>query len=672
MSQYPHLLAPLDLGFTTLRNRTLMGSMHTGLEEEPNGFERMAAFFAERAKGGAGLIVTGGFAPNLAGRGSPKASQLSFPWQVGKHRIVTDAVHAAGGKICLQILHTGRDAYHPLAVSASKLKSPISPFAPRALSGWGVKKTIADYARCARLAQKAGYDGVEIMGSEGYLINQFIAPKTNHRTDEWGGPFENRIRFAVEIVRRTREKVGPDFIIIFRLSMLDLVEDGSTWEEVVQLAKAIEAAGATIINTGIGWHEARIPTIATMVPRAAFTWVTRRMKGEVKIPLVTTNRINAPDVAEAVLARGDADMVSMARPFLADAEFVNKAAAGRADEINTCIACNQACLDHIFERKTCSCLVNPRACNETELTIRPAAAKKKVAVVGAGPAGLAFATTAAERGHDVTLFEAAPEIGGQFNLAKRIPGKEEFAETLRYFRRRLDATGVKVKVSHRATAAELAADGFDHIALATGILPRTPEIPGIDHPKVARYIDVIEGRRDAGRKVAIVGAGGIGFDVAELLTHRGDQPNDIEHFRNEWGIDSTYAVRGGLKKPSDEPPPRQIWLLQRKTSKVGDGLAKTTGWIRRTLLKRRNVKMLAGVSYEKIDDAGLHVRLGDQAQVLDVDTIVLCAGQEPNRALLAELQQAGKAVSLIGGADVAAELDAKRAIDQGTRAAVAL
>ncbi|GAB1413215.1 NADPH-dependent 2,4-dienoyl-CoA reductase [Candidatus Desulfobacillus denitrificans] len=549
MCQYPHLLAPLDLGFTTLRNRTLMGSMHTGLEEEPNGFEKMAAFFAERAKGGAGLIVTGGFAPNLAGRGSPMHSQLSFPWQVGKHRIVTDAVHAAGGKICLQILHTGRYAYHPLAVSASKLKSPISPFAPRALSGWGVKKTIADYARCARLAQKAGYDGVEIMGSEGYLINQFIAPKTNHRSDEWGGTFENRIRFAVEIVRRTREKVGPNFIIIFRLSMLDLVEDGSTWEEVVQLAKAIEAAGATIINTGIGWHEARIPTIATMVPRAAFTWVTRRMKGEVKIPLVTTNRINAPDVAEEVLARGDADMVSMARPFLADAEFVNKAAAGRADEINTCIACNQACLDHIFERKTCSCLVNPRACNETELTIRPAAAKKKVAVVGAGPAGLAFATTAAERGHDVTLFEAAPEIGGQFNLAKRIPGKEEFAETLRYFRRRLDATGVKVKVSHRATAAELASDGFDHIALATGILPRTPEIPGIDHPKVARYIDVIEGRREAGRKVAIVGAGGIGFDVAELLSHGGDAPNDIEHFRNEWGIDPTYAVRGGLKKP---------------------------------------------------------------------------------------------------------------------------
>jgi 2,4-dienoyl-CoA reductase (EC 1.3.1.34) len=672
MSQYPHLLAPLDLGFTTLRNRTLMGSMHTGLEEEPNGFEKMAAFFAERAKGGAGLIVTGGFAPNLAGRGSPKASQLSFPWQVGKHRIVTDAVHGAGGKICLQILHTGRYAYHPLAVSASKLKSPISPFAPRALTGWGVKKTIADYARCARLAQKAGYDGVEIMGSEGYLINQFIAPKTNHRTDEWGGPFENRIRFAVEIVRRTREKVGPNFIIIFRLSMLDLVEDGSTWEEVVQLAKAIEAAGATIINTGIGWHEARIPTIATMVPRAAFTWVTRRMKGEVKIPLVTTNRINAPDVAEDVLARGDADMVSMARPFLADAEFVNKAAAGRADEINTCIACNQACLDHIFERKTCSCLVNPRACNETELKILPAAAKKKVAVVGAGPAGLAFATTAAERGHDVTLFEASDAIGGQFNLAKRIPGKEEFGETLRYFRRRLDATGVKVKVSHRATAEELAAGGFDHVALATGIVPRTPEIPGVDHPKVARYIDVIEGRREAGRKVAIVGAGGIGFDVAELLTHGGDKPNDIEHFRNEVGH------RPDLRRA------RRPEETRRRAAAAPDlaAAAQDQQGRRRPrqdhrldpphLLKRRNVKMLAGVSYEKIDDAGLHVRLGDESKVLDVDTIVMCAGQEPRRELLAGLQQAGVAVSLIGGADVAAELDAKRAIDQGTRAAAAL
>ena len=534
-----------------------------------------------------------------------------------------------------------------------------------------MRKTIADFARCAELAQKAGYDGVEIMGSEGYLINQFIAPKTNQRTDEWGGTFENRIRFAVEIVRRTREKVGPNFIIIYRLSMLDLVEDGSTWEEVVQLAKAIEAAGATIINTGIGWHEARIPTIATMVPRAAFAWVTRRLKGEVEIPLVTTNRINAPEVAEDVLARGDADMVSMARPFLADADFVNKAAAGRADEINTCIACNQACLDHIFERQTCSCLVNPRACHETELVIGSATAKKKIAVVGAGPAGLACAATAAERGHEVTLFEAADAIGGQFNLAKRIPGKEEFAETLRYFRRRLDVTGVKLKsaTAPRRPSSPRAASTSRarHRRRAA-----PPGIPGSDHPKVARYVDVIEGRREAGRRVAIIGAGGIGFDVAELLTHGGDEPNDIDHFRNEWGIDATYAERGGLKKASDEPPPRQIWLLQRKTSKVGDGLAKTTGWIRRTLLKRRDVKMLAGVTYEKIDDAGLHIRLGDESKVLDVDTIVICAGQEPRRDLLEDLQKAGVAVSLIGGADVAAELDAKRAIEQGTRAAAAL
>ena len=674
-TNYPHLLAPLDLGFTTLRNRTLMGSMHTGLEDEPNGFERMAAFYVERVKGGVGLIVTGGFAPNFAGRLSPAHSeQFSSSRQVGKHRIITNAVHAAGGKICLQVLHPGRYALHPQAVSASPLKSPISSFAPHALSGSEVRKTIAEFARSARLAQKAGYDGVEIMGAEGYLISQFLAPKTNHRTDEWGGPFENRIRFAVEIVRLTREKVGPNFIIIFRQPMLDLIEDGSTWEEVAQLAKAIEAAGATMINTSVGWHETRIPTIATMVPRATFTWVTRRIKGEVNIPVITIGRINAPDVAEEVLARGDADMVAMARPFLADPEFVNKAAAGRADEINTCIACNQACLDHHFDLKICSCLVNPRACHETELKIQAVAAKnkKKVAVVGAGPAGLAFATTAAERGHDVTLFEASPEIGGQFNLARRIPGKEEFGETLRYFRRRLEITGVKLKVGHRATAMQLVADGFDHIALATGILPRTPDIPGIDHPKVARYIDVIEGRRKAGRKVAIVGAGGIGFDVAELLSHVGGTHNDIGHYLDEWGIDATYAGPGGLKKPAELPQIRQIWLLQRKTSKVGDGLNTTTGWIRRTLLKRRKVTMLAGVRYEKIDDAGLHVRLGDESKVLDVDTIVMCAGQEPNRDLLAELQQAGKSVSLIGGADVAAELDAKRAIDQSTRAAAAL
>jgi len=666
MTTYAHLLAPLDLGFTTLKNRVLMGSMHTGLEEEPDGFRRMAAFFAERARGGVGLMVTGGFAPNFAGRSSATAAQLSFFWQTGKHRLVTDAVHEAGGKICLQILHTGRYAYHPLPVAPSELKSPISPFKPRALSAWGIQRTLAAYVRCAKLAQKAGYDGVEIMGSEGYLINEFIAPCTNLRTDEWGGTFENRIRFAVEVVRRVRLAVGTNFIIIFRLSMIDLVEGGSDWQEVVQLAKAIEAAGATLINTGVGWHEARIPTIATMVPRAAFTWLTRKMKDEVSIPLITTNRINAPDVAEAVLARGDADMVSMARPFLADAEFVNKAAAGRADEINTCIACNQACLDHIFVQKLCSCLVNPRACHETELTLSRTMQPKKLAVVGAGPAGLACAVTAAECGHDVTLFEAAKEIGGQFNLAKRIPGKEEFGETLRYFNRRITVTGVKLKLQHRVTAEELLTGGFDHIALATGVVPRRPEIAGLEHAKVVSYIDVIEGRCQPGQRVAILGAGGIGFDVAELLSHGGSEPNDIGHFQREWGIDPTFAARGGVKPAVEAAPVRQIWLLQRKDSKVGEGLAKTTGWIRRALLKRRNVKMLAGVRYEKIDDAGLHIVIGGVSKILEVDTIILCTGQVPRRDLLDSLCAAGGTVSLIGGADVAMELDAKRAIEQGT------
>jgi len=668
MTAYPHLLAPLDLGFTTLKNRVLMGSMHTGLEEAPDGYERMAAFYAARARGGVGLIVTGGIAPNLSGRGAPTHAQLSFPWQTKKHRIVTEAVHAAGGKIAMQILHTGRYAYHPLAVAPSAIKSPISPFRPRALTRWGVRKTVADYARCAVLAQRAGYDGVEIMGSEGYLINQFIAPQTNHRTDEWGGSFENRIRFPVEIVRRTRERVGPNFIIIFRLSMLDLVEGGSTWDEIVTLGKAIEAAGATIINTGIGWHEARIPTIATMVPRAAFSWVTKRMKGEVGIPLITTNRINDPAVGDEVLARGDADMVSMARPFLADPEFVNKAAAGRADEINTCIACNQACLDHIFDRQMCSCLVNPYACHETELVAQPAKQKKKVAVVGAGPAGLACATTAADRGHDVTLFDAAAEIGGQFNLAKRIPGKEEFAETLRYYGSQLKRTGVRVELNKRVGASDLV--GYDAVLLATGIVPRRPAIPGIDHPKVASYVDIVEGRKAAGRRVAIIGAGGIGFDVAELLSHGGDE--SIDAFRDEWGIDATFAARGGLKAPHDGTAPREIYLLQRKTAKVGEGLAKTTGWIRRTLLKKRGVKMLAGVEYERIDDAGLHIRVDGAPRVLEVDTIVVCAGQDPRRELLPGLETSGVAVKLIGGADVAAELDAKRAIDQGTRVALAL
>ena len=669
---YPHLLAPLDLGFTTLKNRTLMGSMHTGLEEEKNGFERMAAFYAERARGGAGLIVTGGFAPNLAGRVYHFGSQLSYPWQVSKHRLITEAVHKEGGKIALQILHTGRYGYHPLCVAPSRLRAPINRFTPRALSSWGIRKTIGDYARCARLAQKAGYDGVEIMGSEGYLINQFIAPQTNQRTDQWGGPFENRIRFAVETVKATRAKVGPNFIIIFRLSMLDLVEGGSTWEEVVQLAKAIEAAGATIINTGIGWHEARIPTIATMVPRAAFAWVTKRLKGAVKIPLITTNRINTPEVAEDVLASGCADMVSMARPFLADPLFVNKAAANKADEINTCIACNQACLDHIFNGKLTSCLVNPRACHETTFSITKAEFPKKVAVVGAGPAGMACATTAAERGHDVTLFDAADRIGGQFNIAKQIPGKEDFNETLRYFGKRIDTTGVKLRLNTRAEAAALKADGFDHVVLATGISPRKPAIPGIESDKVATYLDIIEGRKVAGKSVAIIGAGGIGFDVGEFLTHAHDERSESERFNSEWGIDPTYASRGGLKPAVDEKAPRKVYLLQRKESKVGDGLAKTTGWIRRTLLKKRGVTMIPGVSYERIDEAGLHISVGGEAKTLPVDTIVVCAGQESRRELKAPLEAAGIPVTLIGGADVAAELDAKRAIDQGTRVAAAL
>ena len=680
MPAYPHLLAPLDLGFTTLKNRALMGSMHTGLEESPQGFARLAAFYAARARGGVGLIVTGGISPNLCGRLEPRALQLSFSWQVGKHRIVTEAVHAADGKIALQILHAGRYAYHPLSVAPSSLKSPITPFRPRALTQWGIRKTIADYARCAVLAQRAGYDGVEIMGSEGYLINQFIALQTNHRDDEWGGSFLNRIRFAVEIVRRTRAAVGAKFIIIYRLSMLDLVEGGSTWDEVVALGQAVEAAGATIINTGIGWHEARIPTIATMVPRAAFAWVTRRMKSSVKIPLITTNRINDPVTAEAVIARGDADMVSMARPFLADADFVNKSAQDRADEINTCIGCNQACLDQIFQRKTATCLVNPYACRETELKLVPATQRLRVAVVGAGPAGMACATTAAERGHAVTLFDAAAEIGGQFNLARRIPGKEEFAETLRYFRVRLGQLGVKVELNRRVDAGDLG--GFDQVILATGITPRTPSIPGIDHPKVASYTEIVDGRRQAGRRVALIGAGGIGFDVAELLSasdppdgHASDGRADdpaVAEFAAEWGIDTGYRHRGGLMPARDLPPARKVWLLQRKAEKVGAGLAKTTGWIRRTLLKKRGVAMTAGVEYQRIDDDGLHITVDGQPQILDVDTIVVCAGQEPRRELYADLQAAGIATSLIGGADVALELDARRAIDQGTRVALAL
>jgi 2,4-dienoyl-CoA reductase (NADPH2) len=681
MPTYPHLLAPLDLGFTTLKNRVLMGSMHTGLEEAQDGFAKMAAFYAARARGGVALMVTGGIAPNLSGRLEPRASQLSFAWQVARHRLITDAVHAAGGKIALQILHAGRYAYHPLAVAPSSSRSPISPFRARGLTGWGVRKTIADFVRCAQLARRAGYDGVEIMGSEGYLINQFVALETNHRDDEWGGSFDHRIRFPVEIVRRTREAVGPEFIIIYRLSMLDLVDGGSTWDEVVQLAQVVEAAGATIINTGVGWHEARIPTIGTMVPRAAFAWVTRRLKGAVKIPLIATNRINDPATAEAILARGDADMVSMARPFLADPDFVNKAAENRADEINTCIGCNQACLDHIFARRIASCLVNPFACRETELTLEPATLQQTIAVVGAGPAGLACATTAAARGHYVTLFEAAGEIGGQFNLARRIPGKEEFAETLRYFRTRLRQLGVRVELNRTVTADQL--QGFDHVILATGIVPRIPAISGIGHRKVANYVEIVDGRRLAGRRVAIVGAGGIGFDVGEMLTAGAAPPDGhastgrcddpaIAAFRDEWGIDCVSSRRGGLKPPQEHVPPRRLWLLQRKDEKVGAGLAKTTGWIRRALLKKRGVAMMAGVRYERIDDRGLAITVDGKPELLDVDTIVICAGQEPRRELVPGLEAAGIAHQLIGGADVALELDAKRAIDQGTRVAMAL
>ncbi|WP_110971240.1 NADPH-dependent 2,4-dienoyl-CoA reductase [Pseudomonas huaxiensis] len=675
-AHYPHLLAPLDLGFTTLRNRTLMGSMHTGLEEKPDGFERMAAYFAERARGGVGLMVTGGIGPNVEGGVYSGAAKLSTPEEAEKHRIVTEAVHEAGGKICLQILHAGRYAYSPKQVAPSAIQAPINPFKPKELDEEGIEKQIADFVNCAQLAQSAGYDGVEIMGSEGYFINQFLAAHTNHRTDRWGGSYENRMRLAIEIVRRVREAVGPNFIIIFRLSMLDLVEGGSNWEEIVQLAQAVEKAGATIINTGIGWHEARIPTIATKVPRAAFSKVTAKLRGAVKIPLITTNRINTPEVAEQVLAEGDADMVSMARPFLADPEFVNKAAAGRGDEINTCIGCNQACLDHTFGGKLTTCLVNPRACHETELNYLPVTQVKRIAVVGAGPAGLAAATVAAERGHQVVLFDAAGQIGGQFNVAKRVPGKEEFYETLRYFGRKLQTTGVELCLNTRVDAAQLAAGGYDEIILATGIVPRLPAIPGVDHPKVMNYLDVLLERKPVGQRVAVIGAGGIGFDVSEFLVHEGVATSqDREAFWKEWGIDTGLEARGGVAgiKPAPHAPARQVYLLQRKKTKVGDGLGKTTGWIHRTGLKNKQVQMLNSVDYLGIDDAGLHIRIGEgEPQVLPVDNVVICAGQDPLRELHDGLVAAGQSVHLIGGADVAAELDAKRAINQGSRLAAEL
>ncbi len=673
MTHYPHLNAELDLGFTTLRNRVLMGSMHVGLEEAPNGFERMAAFYAERARGEVGLIVTGGIAPNERGRPMKGGAMMVNEHEADQHRIVTQAVHAEGGKIAMQILHFGRYAYQPGLVAPSALQAPINPFVPHALTGDEVEQTIEDFVRCAALARHAGYDGVEIMGSEGYLINEFIAARTNHRDDEWGGSYAGRMRFAVEIVRRTRQRVGRDFIIIYRLSMLDLVEGGSTLEEVIALAQAIEAAGATLLNTGIGWHEARIPTIATKVPRAAYAWVTQRVMGQVGIPLITSNRINTPEVAERLLAEGYADMVSMARPLLADGDFVRKARQGRADEINTCIACNQACLDHTFGGKITSCLVNPRACHETELVIAPAPAAKRIAVVGAGPAGLSFAVTAAQRGHAVTLFDAASEIGGQFNIAKKVPGKEEFHETLRYFRRQLELGGVALQLGHRVEAAQLIEGGYDEIVLATGIRPRVPAIDGVDHPKVLGYLDVLQGDRPVGERVAIIGAGGIGFDVAEYLTHAGDSGAVAPRkFYAEWGIDTDYAQAGGLAQPQAEPSPRRVHLLQRKSTKVGDQLGKTTGWIHRTSLKARSVAMGSGVAYERIDDAGLHITVDGQPQLLEVDNVVLCAGQEPQRELHAALSAAGCSVHLIGGADVAAELDAKRAILQGTTLAASL
>ncbi|MEU6123477.1 NADPH-dependent 2,4-dienoyl-CoA reductase [Streptomyces sp. NPDC047123] len=673
MSRYPNLLNPLDLGFTTLPNRVLMGSMHVGLEEAPDGFERMAEFYATRARGGVGLIVTGGIAPNEVGRPWDGGAKLTTAAEAAEHARVTAAVHAEGGRIALQILHFGRYAYHDKLVAPSALQAPISPFAPRELTDDEVEQTIEDFVRTAELARSAGYDGVEVMGSEGYLINEFIAAPTNRRTDRWGGSYENRIRFPVEIVRRIRERVGPDFILIYRLSMLDLVPGGSTLDEVVHLAKEIEAAGATIINTGIGWHEARIPTIATSVPRGAYTFVTKKVMGEVSVPLVTTNRINTPEIAEELLADGAADMVSLARPLLADPDFVAKARAEQSDAINTCIGCNQACLDHTFNLQITSCLVNPRACHETELVLSPTRTAKRVAVVGAGPAGLAFAVSAAERGHDVTLFDAAAEIGGQLNVARKVPGKEEFDETLRYFRTQLGLRGVDVRLNTVVTADDLTAAGYDEVVVAAGVSPRVPEIPGIDHPSVVGYLDVLRDGAPVGERVAIIGAGGIGFDVAEFLTDGGEKASqDPATYFKQWGVDMDYRERGGLTKPERPTPPRTVHLLQRKTSKVGQGLGKTTGWIHRTELRHRGVAMVAGVSYDLIDDAGLHVTVDGESSVIPVDTVVLCSGQESRRDLYEELVAAGITTHLIGGADVAAELDAKRAIKQGTELAAAL
>ncbi len=663
---YPTLFQPLKIHNHVIANRALMGSMHTGLEEKWGGFDRLAQYYKERAEGGIGLIVTGGISPNLAGRVAPFGCQLSFPWQVAKHRKVTKAVHQAKGKIVMQILHTGRYGYHPFAVAPSAIKSPISPFRPKALSEKGIYKTIKDFANCARLAKKAGYDGVEIMGSEGYLINQFIVSKTNKRDDRWGGKFSNRIRFPIEIVKAVREITDPNFIIIYRLSMLDLVENGSSWEEVVELGQKIEAAGASMINTGIGWHEARIPTIVTSVPRANFTWVTEKIRKHITIPLITTNRINNPETAEKVLASGQADMVSMARPLLADSDFMIKAQNNQAELINTCIACNQACLDHVFKNQLVSCLVNPRACEETELNFRPTKQPKSIAVVGAGPAGMAFAVYASGRGHKVTLYDAADKIGGQLNIANQVPGKEEFYETLRYFKNMLIKNEVVIKLNTSVTFDLLKQQQFDECVFATGILPRTPNIEGIEHTKVLSYIDVLKHKKTVGESVAIIGAGGIGFDVAEYLTHNKSLTTDPVAWNKEWGVDPEYKHRGGLaKKVEIAPSPRKVFLLQRKKSKVGAGLGKTSGWTHRLSLKHKKVKMLNDIEYLKIDDQGLHINQSGKQTCLKVDNVVLCAGQISNTKLFEQAKTLFDRVHLIGGADVAAELDAKRAIRQG-------
>mgnify|MGYP005990263533 FL=1 len=675
MTEYPHLLAPLDLGFTTLKNRVLMGSMHTGLEETKD-WNRVAEFYAERARGGVGLMVTGGMAPSKEGGVFPGAAGLFTPEDIANHKIVTDRVHEGGGKIAMQILHAGRYAYGPECVSSSPVKSPISPFPPKELDEDGIEKQIQDFVTATVRAREAGYDGVEIMGSEGYFLNQFLVTHVNKRTDRWGGSYENRMRLPVEVVRRCREAVGEDFIIIYRLSMIDLIPNGSTHEEVVQLAKAVEAAGATIINTGIGWHEARIPTIATSVPRRAFAWVTKKLMGKVGIPVITSNRINTPEVAEDVLAEGCADMISMARPFLADAHFVNKAIAGQGNQIAPCIGCNQACLDHTFGGKLTSCLVNPQACHETELTIAPAAAAKKIAIVGAGPAGLSTAMTAAQRGHDVTLFDRADQIGGQLNVAKQVPGKEEFWGLVDWYGAMMDQMGVTVVLNTNVTSDDLS--DFDDVVIATGVMPRDPGIPGQDRENVLGYLDVLRDKKPVGKRVAVIGAGGIGFDVSEFLVHEGDSPTEnLPEWMAEWGVGDPETERGGLAPEGPQPhaPARDVILMQRKAKALGKGLGKTTGWIHHAALKMKNVKMLGGVNYEKIDDQGLHISFGEtreNPEVLDVDTIVLCAGQLPERSLADALIERGVSCHVIGGADVAAELDAKRAINQGTRLAASL